>query len=61
VGAEGQIETWIGSGEAALAGDGGPAEEAALQWPADLLFDEEGALYIADMKNAVVRRVSPGR
>jgi sugar lactone lactonase YvrE len=61
VGPDGQIETWAGTGEAGLAGDGGPAEEAALQWPADILFDDEGALYIADMKNGVVRRVSPGR
>ena len=36
-----------------------PATESPLSFPADMLIGEDGALYIADMVNAAVRRVAP--
>src|SRR5262245_8999209 len=39
------------------AGDGGPAEEALLQYPAQVAFDIEGNLYIADSGNHKIRRI----
>ncbi len=41
-----------------LQGDGGPATAARLSSPSDISFDGLGRLYIADVNNAVVRRVS---
>jgi sugar lactone lactonase YvrE len=43
----------------AFSGDGGPAANATLCDPAQLVFDEAGALYLADFGNARVRRISP--
>ena len=43
----------------AFSGDGGLATGAQLCNPAQLAFDEAGALYVADFGNARVRRISP--
>ena len=51
----GRISTVAGTGEAAYAGDGGPAVRAALTLSAGLAFDGEGNLFIADQGNNVVR------
>jgi serine/threonine-protein kinase len=59
IGPDGVISTVAGTGEAAFSGDGGPAVDAALSGPADVLLGPDGALYIADMVNGVVRRVAP--
>lgn len=56
---DGTIDTLAGNGTAAFSGDGGPARDAALNGPADVLLGPDGALFIADMLNGVVRRVAP--
>lgn len=58
VDADGTIHTLVGAGTSGYSGDGGPAMEAELNFPADLLFDDDGNLYIADMGNGSVRRVA---
>lgn len=57
VDADGVITTVAGSGKPGFAGDGGPASEARLNWPADVLGDEDGNLYVADLVNSAVRVV----
>jgi DNA-binding beta-propeller fold protein YncE len=58
VNAKGVISTVAGSGEAGYSGDGGPATEATLDFPAGLALDSQGRLLIADMNNHVIRRVA---
>lgn len=53
--ADGTVTTVAGDGQQGDRGDGGPATEARLAWPADLAFSPEGDLYIADMLNARIR------
>lgn len=56
--ADGTITTVVGVGTSGFSGDLGPAIDAELSFPADLLFGDDGALYIADMGNGAVRRVA---
>jgi sugar lactone lactonase YvrE len=58
----GVITTFAGTGIAeggmgALAGDGGPAKAARLNFPEGLAVDAQGNLYIADNLNGRIRRV----
>jgi sugar lactone lactonase YvrE len=53
----GIITTIAGAGREGFSGDGGPATDAKLNWPADIALDTRGHLYIADMNNHRVRRV----
>ncbi len=53
--ADGTIETVAGNGLAAYTGDAGPCEDAELNYPVDLRFDDRGNLYLADMVNGAVR------
>ncbi|WP_406623033.1 choice-of-anchor U domain-containing protein [Acidovorax sp. SDU_ACID1] len=46
-----------GDGSAGFGGDGGPAAEAQLNEPADVVADRVGNLYIADLGNHRVRRI----
>jgi sugar lactone lactonase YvrE len=57
VDASGNIVTVAGNGAAAFTGDGGPATAAALRSPADMVPDNAGNLYIADMDNQDIRKV----
>lgn len=57
--ATGMIEDICGTGARAYSGDGGPAEQAVLDLPAAVAFGEDGALFILDQANQVVRRVDP--
>ncbi len=41
-------------------GDGGPTNYAQLYQPADIVFDRAGNLYIADITDYRVRKVTPG-
>ncbi len=58
----GIISTIAGSGngieEFAYAGDGGPATQAKLNYPSDVLLDGKDGLLIADFANHRIRRVT---
>lgn len=53
---EGVITTEVGDGRPILAGDGGAARAASLNFPHELRFDREGNLWIADTSNHAIRR-----
>ncbi|MBL8037326.1 MAG: hypothetical protein JNN16_07485 [Nitrospira sp.] len=56
--ATGVITTLAGTGHARFSGDGGPADQAALNEPAALVMnDDDTRLYIADQSNHRVRMV----
>lgn len=56
---DGIITTIAGNGTAGYSGDGGPAIDAALNFPAGLALDGANNLYIADRNNHRIRKVSP--
>ncbi len=59
VGADGMLSTVAGTGTPAPAsGDGGPARMARLD-PWAIAFGPDGALYVADTGNNLVRRIGP--
>ena len=53
----GKIQTYVGTGEAGYAGDGGPALRAACSEPFMCDFDSAGNLFYTESRNNVVRRV----
>jgi uncharacterized protein (TIGR03437 family) len=55
----GIVDTVAGNGVAGYSGDGGPARQAQLNFPAGLAVDAAGNLYIADRSNHRVRQVAP--
>jgi trimeric autotransporter adhesin len=55
---DGSIQTYAGTGRAGFSGDGGPATAAQLSQPYGISLDRAGNLYIADLGNARVRKVS---
>lgn len=55
---DGTIETIAGTGEPGLDGDFGDAREAHLNYPADVIIGPHGLLYVADLKNGMVRSVA---
>ena len=72
VGGDGMISTIAGAGSSIgnvldppsaipcqFTGDGGPAMSATLCNPAQMAFDKNGNLYVADFGNQRVRRISP--
>jgi DNA-binding beta-propeller fold protein YncE len=54
---EARLTTVVGNGQPGYAGDGGPAAQARLNGPFDLVFDGAGNLFFADTFNHCVRRV----
>ncbi len=59
VSADGSVRPYAGSGEYGLAGDGGPAEQAAMSESAGITLSPDGSLYIADTQNHCLRVVDP--
>ena len=55
----GVIQTVAGTGTAGLSGDNGPGIKAQLDHPYGLAIDLAGNLYIADLGNARIRKLSP--
>lgn len=53
----GRISTVAGSGKSDFSGDGGPATEAGLRSPEDVVVDGAGNIYIADTLNYRIRKV----
>jgi sugar lactone lactonase YvrE len=59
----GIISTFAGSGIAGYSGagnfggDGGPATQALMSWPAGVALDSSGNVYIADHNNSRIRKV----
>jgi hypothetical protein len=56
----GIITTFAGTGAAGFGGDGGPATSALLNSPWAIALAGDGSLYIADLLNNRVRKVSVG-
>ena len=56
-GASPTMSTAVGTGRAGDSGDGGPAAQALLNQPFDLVFDAAGNLYLADTGNHRIRHV----
>jgi hypothetical protein len=57
--ASGVITTTAGNGDAAYAGDGGPAPAASLAYPTAVCGDAQGGLYVADRYNQRLRLIQP--
>jgi sugar lactone lactonase YvrE len=57
VDANGIITTMAGNGTNGFSGDGGPATNAALNWPTAVAFDAVGDLLICDTGNSLIRKV----
>ncbi|HEX4595238.1 MAG TPA: hypothetical protein VH157_13235, partial [Bryobacteraceae bacterium] len=55
---DGRIQTVAGTGAAGFAGDGGPSNAALLSHPYGIAVDTQGNLYVADLGNARVRKIS---
>ena len=55
----GVITTYAGTGQKGCGGDGGPATKAALNNPAGVAVDSDGALYISEYVSNRIRRVDP--
>jgi uncharacterized protein (TIGR03437 family) len=56
---DGTIGTAAGTGAAGYSGDGGQAASATLSGPMGVAFDRQGDLFISDVGNQRIRRVSP--
>lgn len=56
----GSISTFAGNGTAAFSGDDGPAVDASLNRPSDVLVGAAGDLFVSDTGNHRVRRILNG-
>ncbi len=54
------IDTWAGTGTAGYSGDGGAGTAAQINQPAQMAVDASGNLYIADINNNRIRKVTSG-
>lgn len=55
--ATGNISTIAGNGEQGFTANGGPATEAALDFPIDVVVDAAGNVFFTEYRNELVRRV----
>ena len=53
-----EIRTFAGTGQSGYSGDGGPATLARLDNPFGIVRGPDGALYVCDVANHVIRRVA---
>lgn len=51
------LTTVAGTGRAGYGGDGGPANEADMNEPYEIRFDDQGNIFVVEMKNHIVRRI----
>jgi serine/threonine-protein kinase len=56
---DGVIMTIAGTGEQALAGDGGPALDASFGYLGRVQLDTDGGLLVADQTNSSIRKIMP--
>jgi sugar lactone lactonase YvrE len=56
---DGIIESVAGTGAPGWSGDDGPARQATLNWPQDVVVGPDGSLFIAELTNSVIRRIAP--
>jgi len=54
------ISAWAGTGPAGYSGDGGAGTAAQINQPAQMALDASGNLYIADISNNRIRKVTSG-
>jgi hypothetical protein len=54
------VDFFAGNGVYGYSGDGGPAKQAEMRYPANSAEDSAGNVYIADQNNCLVRKVTPG-
>ena len=54
-----EIVTFAGTGRAGYAGDGGSASQSQLNNPFGIARGPDGALYVCDMANHAIRKVTP--
>jgi uncharacterized protein (TIGR03437 family) len=57
---DGSLTTVAGTGRGGSSGNGGPAVDAQVSYPAALAVDRAGALYIGDTENHAIRKVANG-
>jgi uncharacterized protein (TIGR03437 family) len=60
MGQEGSLTAVAGTGTAGYSGDGISAARSMLSYPTGLAIDNQGALYIADSQNHLIRKVVSG-
>jgi len=56
----GDIYTYAGTNPGGYSGDGGPATSAQLYEPRAIAFDAQQNLYISDIEDYVIRKVTSG-
>jgi streptogramin lyase len=55
----GKILTYVGTGQQGFSGDGGPATQGRLDNPFGVVRGPDGALYVCEAGNHVIRRIAP--
>lgn len=55
---DGIINRFAGNNTSGFSGDGGPANQAALNFPQGLAIDRQGNIFIADAGNRIIRKVN---
>jgi DNA-binding beta-propeller fold protein YncE len=58
VGRDHKITTIAGKGRAGNSGGGGWARDTEFNWPAALVFDQQGSLYVSDMLNHRILKIT---